>query len=348
MSDYLIIAGLALVMGLTLVLPFSVKRVEDDLEAFLFVMGLAAVSISGLWSWPLVRSALKEPVAITIAVAAVGLLFRAVRGRLRGWMDALTRRLGLDVAVFLIVALLGLGSSVFTAIVSAVILAEVVTILKLERGYEVRLTVFACYAIGLGAALTPLGEPLSTIVIAKLKGYPHQADFFYLFDQVGIWIVPGVLACAALAARGARASGTGAPGLREDAPETTGAIMTRAGKVYIFVMALIFLGAGLTPLAERFVARMPTWALFWANSVSAILDNATLAAAEIAPVMTDRQITFILMGLLVSGGMLVPGNIPNIVSSAKLGIKSREWARAALPAGLALMSVYFVLLMLLA
>jgi len=72
-----------------------------------------------------------------------------------------------------------------------------------------------------------------------------------------------------------------------------------------------------------------------------------LVAAEVTPAMTDRQITFVLMGLLISGGMLIPGNIPNIVSSARLGIKSREWARAALPFGAALMLVYFVLMSLL-
>jgi predicted cation transporter len=347
MSDYLILAGLAVVMGLTLVLPFSVKRVEDDLEAFLFVMGVAAVSISGLWSLRLVHEAMSEPLAITAAVAAVGWLFRGVRGHLRGWLGALTRKLGLSGAIFIIVTLLGLGSSVFTAIVAAIMLAEVVTLLKLSRRFEVRLTVYACYAIGLGAALTPIGEPLSTIVVAKLKGPPHDADFFYLLRQLGLWVVPGVLLCAALAARGAQYAEAQTGGLKEDARDTNGDILKRAGKVYLFVMALMFLGAGLTPLAERFVAKLPVWALFWANSVSAILDNATLAAAEITPVMTDRQITFILMGLLVSGGMLIPGNIPNIVSASKLGIKSKEWARAALPFGCALMLTYFVLMMLL-
>jgi predicted cation transporter len=344
MSEYLVIAGLALIMGLTLVLPFSVKRVEEELEAFLFVMGAAAVTISGLWSGHLVKEALKEPLAITAAVAVVGWLFRAVRARLGGWLAAMTARLGLPRTIFLIVAALGLGSSVLTAIVSAIILAEVVSLLRLGREFEVKLTVYACYAIGLGAALTPLGEPLSTIVVAKLKGPPHNADFFYLVKQVGEWIVPGVLLCAWMASRGASSAAAPEAGLREDAPDTNKDIMLRAAKVYIFVMALIFLGAGLSPLAERYVAQLPTWALYWVNSVSAILDNATLAAAEIAPVMTDRQITFILMGLLISGGMLIPGNIPNIVSSAKLGIKSREWAGAALPFGAALMLLYFVML----
>lgn len=347
MSDYLIIAGLALIMGLTLVLPFSVKRVEEELEAFLFTMGLGAVTISGLWSLHLVKEALKEPLAITLTVAIVGLLFRKVRHRLEGWIGALRRKLGLGPAIFIIVSVLGLGSSIFTAIVAAIMLAEVVTLLKLDRAYEVKLTVYACYAIGLGAALTPLGEPLSTIVVAKLKGPPHNADFFYLIKQVGLWIVPGVLLCAGLAARGAGKALSRTDGLTEDARDSVKIIFTRSAKVYLFVMALIFLGAGLTPLADRFVVNLPTWALYWVNSVSAILDNATLAAAEISPLMTDRQITFILMGLLISGGMLIPGNIPNIISSAKLGIKSGEWAKAALPFGCALMTAYFVLMTLL-
>jgi predicted cation transporter len=331
-------------MCLTLVLPFSVKRVEEELEAFLFVMGLAAVTISGLWSLHLVKEALREPLAITAAVAIVGWLFKLIRPRLSGWIGSLTARLGLSWTIFILVAVLGLGSSVFTAIVAAIMLAEIVTLLKLNREYEIKLTVYACYAIGLGAALTPLGEPLSTIVVAKLKGAPHYADFFYLLKQIGVWIIPGVLLCAALAARGAGGQASDKVGLEEDAQDSNRDILLRALKVYIFVMALIFLGSGLTPLAERYIVQLPTWALYWVNSVSAILDNATLAAAEIAPVMTDRQITFILMGLLISGGMLIPGNIPNIVSSAKLGIKSREWAKAALPFGGALMLLYFVLM----
>jgi predicted cation transporter len=347
MSDYVLLVGLALVMGLALALPFSVKRVEEELEAFLLVMGLTAVSISNVWSVRLVREALVEPLAITAAVAVVGWLFRSVRSFLRGWLSFLTARLGLGGAVFTMVVALGLGSSVLTAIVAAIILAELVTLLELDRKYEIRLTVYACYAIGLGAALTPIGEPLSTIVVAKLKGPPHDAGFSYLMRHLGVWVVPGVLAVAALAARGAEVAVAGTRGLSQSAHDTGRDIMLRALRVYLFVMALIFLGAGLKPLAERFVARMPAWALFWANSISAILDNATLVAAEVTPAMTDRQITFVLMGLLVSGGMLIPGNIPNIVSSAKLGIKSREWARAALPLGGGLMLAYFVLMSLL-
>ena len=61
--------------------------------------------------------------------------------------------------------------------------------------------------------------------------------------------------------------------------------------------------------------------------VSAILDNATLAAAEIGPVLSEFQIKSILMGLLISGGMLIPGNIPNIISASKLGYNQQRMGK---------------------
>ena len=77
---------------------------------------------------------------------------------------------------------------------------------------------------------------------------------------------------------------------------------------------------------------------------SAVLDNATLAAAEIGPILSEFQIKSMLMGLLISGGMLIPGNIPNIISASKLDITSKEWARLGVPLGLVSMTIYFVIL----
>jgi len=113
-------------------------------------------------------------------------------------------------------------------------------------------------------------------------------------------------------------------------------------------MALIFLGKGVSPVAEKYIAKLSVEALYWINSISAILDNATLAAAEITPLMSDRQITFVIMGLIISGGMLIPGNIPNIISSSKLNIKSKEWAKVGLPYGIVFMIIYFFILYFLA
>jgi predicted cation transporter len=53
------------------------------------------------------------------------------------------------------------------------------------------------------------------------------------------------------------------------------------------------------------------------------------------------------MGLLISGGMLIPGNIPNIIAAGKLKIRSRTWARYGVPLGLVLLVVYFAILFLL-
>lgn len=60
------------------------------------------------------------------------------------------------------------------------------------------------------------------------------------------------------------------------------------------------------------------------NMVSLILDNAALAFAEIGPSLHILQIKAALLGLLISGGMLIPGNIPNIISAGKLKIRSSE------------------------
>jgi len=77
---------------------------------------------------------------------------------------------------------------------------------------------------------------------------------------------------------------------------------------------------------------------------SAVLDNATLRAIEIGPAMALPQIIGIIMGLSISGGMLIPGNIPNIVTAGRLKISMKEWAVVGLPIGLILLGAYFVIL----
>jgi predicted cation transporter len=77
-----------------------------------------------------------------------------------------------------------------------------------------------------------------------------------------------------------------------------------------------------------------------------LLDNATLTAIEISPDMALPQIISIVMGLLIAGGILIPGNIPNIICASKLNIKSREWAVIGVPLGMTLMVGFFVFLLL--
>lgn len=343
--SYWAVAGLALIMALVLLLPFSVKRVEEELELFLLVMGCAAMTVSGLWNWHIIKESLIEPVKISAAVLAAGYLFRAGRNRIEGFIERLERRLGLSHSLFALIVALAFLSSLLTAIVAALVLCEIIYHLKLDRTSRVRAAVYACYAIGLGAALTPLGEPLSTIVTARLKGAPHNADFFWLARLLLLWVTPAILAVAALAAYWRPLGRETAAGQGADIQhETHKALFLRAGKVYVFVAALVFLGEGLSPIADRLIPALKAWQLYWLGIVSAALDNATLAAAGIVPTMSREQILSFTLSLLVSGGLLIPGNIPNIISAAKLGVKSREWAKAAIPAGAALLMIYFLAL----
>jgi predicted cation transporter len=50
------------------------------------------------------------------------------------------------------------------------------------------------------------------------------------------------------------------------------------------------------------------------------------------------------MGLSIAGGMLIPGNIPNIVAAGRLKISMKEWAKVGVPIGLAVMAIYFIIL----
>lgn len=344
MPEVVVLLGLGLVMGLVLVLPFSVRWVEEELEAFLLVMGCLAVTMSGLWSWHLLRETLAEPVKISVAVLFFGLLFRWCRDLIRDRVSGLARSLGPRAFLFSLVVGLGFFSSVITAIIAALVLVEVISGLRMEKAKERSIVILACYSIGLGAVLTPIGEPLSTIATAKLSGPPHQAGFFFLARLLWPGVVAGILLLGLLAACFVGRNVSTAESLTEETMESVRTIVIRAGKVYAFVAALVLLGQGFTPLVDRYLIQMPEAALYWANMVSAALDNATLAAAEISPLMGLGKIQFLLMGLLISGGMLIPGNIPNIICANKLGIKSREWARLAVPLGLTLMLLYFFFL----
>jgi len=95
------------------------------------------------------------------------------------------------------------------------------------------------------------------------------------------------------------------------------------------------------------VSALSNDALFWINTVSAVLDNATLVALEVHRMSMPRAREAII-ALLVSGGMLIPGNIPNVISAGALRIGSGAWARVGIPVGLAGLGIYFAVLRLMA
>jgi predicted cation transporter len=517
--------GLFAIFAAVLVGPFLWKRIEQNLELFLFINGLAAATVAGVWEWVLIREAVSEPVlkGIVPAVLVAGLVFHYGKDRIQGGIMAILRRIPLRGFVFLMVVGLGLVSSVITAIIAALLLVEITYVLPLDRRRKVELVIISCFSIGLGAVLTPLGEPLSTIAITKLQCEPYHAGFLFLLEQLGLYVIPGLVVFGAVAAllvghprprllerllimkphtlplpsagdrtktnapdapakgvavlafvrtsegfekeaaaeiaaraelrhariwsvvipegmpghvlvetddiealrgmlqgtRHAKAVEKAPPGMtgimgsrilesdpaegqiveivkgpfrdttgkvvqakdadgiirvelgesrvvvpvREDGalsppaspeappaeaescqiePEKFSEVWVRTGKVYLFVMALILLGGGMKVLIDKYFVLVPSEGLYWVNIVSAVLDNATLTAAEIAPTLSLAQINSALMGLLVAGGILIPGNIPNIIAAHKLKIGSREWASLGVPLGLSAMLLYFL------
>jgi predicted cation transporter len=339
MVSPILIFELSLIFFLVLVGPFINKKIEGNLEVFLFLMGVISATLSSAWSTELIYEGFSAPISITLAVLGAGVLFHYLRNIIDRGMRRVLITVPLPTIVCSGIIILGLLSSVISAIMAALLLVEFITVLPLHRKAELNLTIIACFAIGLGAALTPLGEPLTTIVVSKLSGAPYQATFYYLFKLLGLYVLPVViiLAIGGIFLVRQVPDDTQETLAAEPHEENLSEVFVRAFKVYLFVMALIFLGAGFKPLIDVYLTKLSSQALFWVNMVSAVLDNATLAAAEVGPSLSESQIKSALLGLLISGGMLIPGNIPNIIAAHALHIKSTEWARLGVPLGLIIM-----------
>ncbi|MGE5305693.1 MAG: DUF1646 family protein [Alphaproteobacteria bacterium] len=339
---------LSLIFIAVLLGPFINKKIEGNLEIFLFLMGVVSATLSHAWSTELIHEGFVAPINITLAVLSAGVLFHYLRNIIDRGMRRVLITVPLPAIVCAGIVILGLLSSVISAIIAALLLVEFITVLPLHRNAELNLTIVACFAIGLGAALTPLGEPLSTIVVSKLSGAPYHAGFYYLFRLLALYVLPSVIILGIVGIFLVRQvlDDTEESLAAEPHEENLSQVFVRSIKVYLFVMALIFLGAGFKPLIDVYLTKLSSQVLFWVNMVSAVLDNATLAAAEIGPSLGESQIKSALLGLLISGGMLIPGNIPNIIAAHALHIKSTEWARLGVPLGLILMAATALLLFL--
>ena len=367
--------GLIIIALLVLILPFRVKWCERNLELFFLIMGVLAVSVStffghNLWNGELIIEVLKAPVMIGSlpigifqVVLIFGLLIHFFNRPFYRAVNSLVKKLSVRFFILMLIVILGVISGVISVIVSSVILSEIVAALPIARNDRIKVVVCACFAIGLGAVLTPLGEPMSTILIQRLSGPPYYANFSWAISHFAIYVIP---ACFALGIFGALWIGkTGAQTIvtetsgkepTEDPPaaderdvtgysETLRSVIMRAVKVFGFVAALVLLGTGLQPLIEWFLIKVPALALYWINMISAVLDNATLTAIEINAQMALPKIIAVVMGLLIAGGMLIPGNIPNIVAAGRLKISMKEWAKLGIPIGMVMLIVFFVILL---
>ncbi|MBU3182084.1 DUF1646 family protein [Clostridium psychrophilum] len=327
---------------ITFILPLILKKVETNLELFLFIIGLSASITSGVLNKTFLLRIAQNKFMYFIAFAVLigGFLFKALNTPIKKGLEHILNRIPLRIFVFLLVVIIGLLSSIITAIIAALLLVEIVSILPVSRKNKININIVSCFSIGLGSILTPIGEPLSTIVVAKLS-----LGFWDLFERIGIYIIPGILILGIIGALYASLDKTKIKNDDEEVEdETNKLILIRAVKIFLFIIALELLGEGFRPIIDTYIITLDYHYLYWVNMSSAVLDNATLAAAEISAKMSQVQVEAVLIGLLVSGGMMIPGNIPNIISAGKLKIKSSEWIKLGVPLGLSIMFIYYVVL----
>jgi predicted cation transporter len=319
--------------------PLILAPLEHNLEPYCFALGIIAVAAGGQWQGQLLRKAALDPMPITLTVIAAGLLF----GALRPWLDrsfvVLRRLLPRPLLAGLAVMAIGLLSSLITAVVAALTLVEGVALMGLGPTERTRVVVLGCFAIGLGSALTPIGGPLATLAASAMN-----LNFAGLFRLLSPWIFPGVAAMSVLTiyfTRGPYDLVAVADSAR--AHERPRQALLQGLRIFAFIAGLTLIGEACAPFASRYVGKLSDGSLFWANMVSAALDNATLVAIEFHQIDRGRA-QAALLSLLVSGGMLIPGNVPNIVCANRLSMHSSEWARVGLPFGIIMLGIYFAVL----
>ncbi|MFN4337046.1 MAG: DUF1646 family protein [Candidatus Nitrosocaldus sp.] len=314
--------------------PVLSKKVEHNIEYFFLAVGVIMISVVGLWSPHLLEDALLHPVmignipiGITQVVLVAGLIFYYNKDRVARFAFRLNNPLMLAGLVFI----LGIASSIISAIVASAILAELLALSQFPRNVKAKVAIASAFAIGIGALLLPLGEPLSTIAIAKLKGEPYNATFTFLLENLWDLVIPLVALFSILAYFYAKRSSKEA--YIAEYESSVKEVVMRTVRIYAFIFGLTLLGEFFVPLAEP-VSALGIMVLYFFGLISAAADNATLTAALVSPEMELSEIRAFMISLVISGGLLIPGNVPNIIFANILKIGFKEWARLAIPVGM--------------
>ena len=336
------LAFATIVIVLVLLGPVFIEAIERNVELFFLLVGALTACIMGQCNAALVRAALSEPLPFTLAVLVFGAAFRLLRDYFDQLLRRVIRLVDPRIFCFCLAITLGFLAAFITPVVAALVFVEAISLLRYDRWSEIAATVFGCFAIGFGAGLTPLGMPGIAVVLRSL-----HADFWYLARLLGPFIVVGI-ALAAVPTLFLRFSSSKPLDATREKDSWKLVLLIRPGKVYVFIAGLVALSDGLRPLVDAYIHHLPNGLLFWMNTISAVVNNSTLAAVEIGPSLNMNQQRAAFLGLLVSGGALVTGNIPNIVAASRLGITSREWARIGLGTGALLLILCFAVLSLMA
>ncbi len=289
------------------------------------------------------QSSIINQIGIFQVVLIAGLLFTRYIKNVENGVMKLEKRLSLPFVASLIILVTGISSSIISAIVASVLVAEVSRVIPIERKRKNIFLVISAFSIGLGASLTPVGEPLSTILVEKLSGPPYYANFFFPFFLLFDYVIPIIIVLTIISFYLIKRSSR----IEKD---NTGYRLTyneaviRAVKIYIFVFSLTLLGSSFQIIVNKYIVHFSPSLMYMFGATSAFLDNATLTAAIISPSMSLIQIKSFLISLLISGGFLIPGNVPNIVIAYSHKISFREWAKIALPVGLPLFFIFFFII----
>jgi predicted cation transporter len=321
--------------------PLVSPKIEERLEWFLLALGVVAVTVSGSWSEAVVLETLLRPMKVCGAILAGSFVFSFGHDWMRTGLRERIGRIGLKRAVMSAIVLVGLSSAFLTTAIAVLVLIELIYSMDLERESEVKVAIAGCFAIGLGGGLTSIAGPIPAITMAKLADAVYNPGPAYLLNLIGPWVLPAIVAMGAVGGF-VFAKPAKKPRSVEEDPLTLWNMLALTGRTYVFIAGLVLLGSGVLPFMERFVLGTPAPVLYWANSVSAAIDGATLVSIEINPALSQNQLRHILMGVLIAGGALVTGNAPNLVAAHKLKISAKDWAKLGTPIAAFLMLFYFI------
>jgi len=193
--------GLIPIFVAVLIGPLLIKRIERNLEAFLFLMGVCAVAVSRSWHINLVEEAVQEPVAvgIVLSVLLAGLIAHYIKPDFLQNINAiLVDRITMRVIFLEIVVVLGLLAAIITPILSFFMLVEAVNHLPLTRKTRAKITILGCLSISLGAALALADGSSSAIAITRMQGELPSQGFLPLELQ-SLYIILSILALGLIA-----------------------------------------------------------------------------------------------------------------------------------------------------
>ena len=139
--------GLLVVLILILLLPLTVKKVEDNLEIFLFIMGFLAIIISKSISVHFILEVLENHFLYMISAAVLigGFLFRYVNKHIQKLVENILAHIPLKLFISIMIIFIGLISSMITAIIAALLLVEIIELLPVSRKNKIRINIISCF-----------------------------------------------------------------------------------------------------------------------------------------------------------------------------------------------------------